>query len=563
MDKEKLSRLEIEETELEAIEDALEEKQNELETRRDVAESNGNTKRKEQLDAELAEVEELLKQVKEEIKAAKDQPKEAFPKTEEKVRGTVPTVAEETGNRAVPTAIDGMEEATNKLAEKMDSLKNYIDIKKDKKEEEAKAKAEEKEKVAFEKYHEDELKSKAAKLRKEAAEEEAKKVKEEKEKRKEEEKESKKDEPKAASEEDLSEYEKCFNDGVAAYAKEKYDKAFQNIFKVANAGRSSKLGKEKLGQAEQLLARMYKNGQGTSVDNERAWFWFEKAADHENVEGCLALGQHNADLTPKNPQEETEFREKALKYFKIAGDNESKVGKEKFIEICIKKKNLISNGDIRTARRFLDDLIELEEDSFIKQTLRDKKKELSEKDSNGKGKASSKRNNNKLYNGYLDVIAILGALVTILGVMCICNYILEFQDTIFNFSKLIPNYFRNHEPPYLPYLFDWGQESLFAFNEFAQPYGSGVAFWGLFLFPVGFFLSATSSVERRGKIANFVCEFALYFSAISGFMTYYYYINITSHSMVPWHGIAIAALIVFNIQIFRLPGMLIRYFIEK
>ena len=557
MDKEKLSRLEIEETELEAIEDALEEKQNELETRRDVAESNGNTKRKEQLDAELAEVVELLKQVKEEIKAAKNQPKAAFSKTEEKVRGTVPTAAEETAKRAVPTAIDGMEEATNKVVEKIDSVKSFMEAKKDKKAEEAKVKAEEKAKEAFEKCHEDELKAKAAKIRKEAAAEETKKAKEEKEKRKEEEKAAKKDEAETVSEGDLSEYEKCFNDGVAAYAKGKYGEAFQNLYKIGNAGKASRLGKEKIGQAEQLLARMYKNGQGVAVDDERAWFWFEKAAEHENVEGCLALGQHNADMTPKNPQEETEFRENALKYFKIAGENDSKVGKEKFIEICIKKKNLVSGGDIRTARRFLDDLIELEEDSFIKQTLKDKKKRLSEKDAKGK------KNNNKLYNGYADMIAMIGALATILGVMCICNYILESQDTIFNFAKVIPNYFRNYQAPRLPYLLDWGWESLAEFDEFSQSKDGMVVRWGLFLFPVGFLLSAISSVEKRGNIANIVCEAALFFSVISGFMTYSYYVSLTSFHLVSWHGIGIAAVIIFNVQIFRLPGMIIRYFIEK
>ena len=563
MDKEKLSRLEIEETELEKIEDALEEKQNELETRRDVAEANGNTKRKEQLDAELAEVEELLKQVKEEIKAAKNQPKEEAFKKEEKARGTVPTVAEEIKNRAVPTAIDGMEEAAYKLTEKMDSLKNIIDIKRDKKEEESKIKAEGKAKEAFEKVHEDELKAKAAKIRKEAAEEEAKKAKEEKEKRKEEEKAAKKEEKEAETEADLSEYEKCFNDGVTAYATGKFDAAFKNIYKVANAGKSSKLGKEKLGQAEQLLARMYKNGQGTTADKDRALFWFEKAVEHENVEGCLALGQHNADSTPKNPQEETQFREKALKYFKIAGENGSKVGKEKFIDICIKKKNLVSGGDIWTARRFLDDLIELEEDSFIKQTLKDKKKELSERDSKGPKGSSSKRNNNKPYKGYLDIVAMVGALFTMLGVMCICNYILEFKDTFFNFAKFIPNYFKNHASPRLPLLYDLGLEAIAEYSDFATSFGNAVVSWGMFLLPVGFMLSATSSVEKRGKIANIVCEAVLYFSVISGFMAYYHYASLTYTAMVTWHGFAMGALIVFNIQIFRLPGMLIRHFVEK
>ena len=554
MDKEKLWRLEIEETDLDAIEDALEEKQNDLETRMDTAESNGNMERKKQLEVELAEVEELLKQVKEEIKAAASKQEEQPREKEEKARGAVPTAVDEAVNHTVPTAIDGLEEFA-------DNVKNVFGGSKREKTEEAKekAKAKEKEKAkeAEDKRHEAELKEKAAKLRKKAAEEEAAKAKAEKEAAKADEKKAEKVGVGTSSEAGLSEYEKLLNEGITAYATGKHKEAFEKIFKVANAGKSSKLSKDKLGQAEQMLARMYKNGEGTPADVSRAWFWFEKAADHENVEGCLAMGQHNAELSPKSPEEENTFRVNALKYFKIAGNNGSKVGKEKYVDICIKKKNQISFGDVLTACKFLDDLIELESDSFVKQSLAEKKKELTDKEPKKKEKKSQRRNSTTLYNGFGDALAIIGAVFAAFGVMLFCNFVLEYQDTFFNFAKMIPEYFKMNEPPVI-----WGVDILQEFDAFAQPYGSNPGLWSMLIIPVGILISSLSTIEKRGKLANLICEISLYFSAIAGFVTYYYYyVCLVPYTVEQWHGVTMAVCILILIQIPRLPGILIRRFI--
>lgn len=552
MDKEKLWRLEIEETDLDAIEDALEEKQNDLETRMDTAESNGNMERKKQLELELAEVEELLRQVKEEKKAAASKPEPQPEEKEEKARGAVPTVVDETVNRTVPTAIDGLEEFTDNVKKVFGGPKSE---KTQEAKEKAKAKEKEKAKEAEDKKHEAELKEKAAKLRKKAAEEEAAKTKAEKEAAKADEKKAEKTGGGVATGAELSEYEKLLNEGITAYATGKHKDAFEKIFKVANAGKDAKLSKDDLGQAEQLLARMYKNGEGTPVDTNRAWFWFEKAADHGNVEGCLAMGQHNAELTPKSPAEENTFRENALKYFKIAGNSGSKVAKEKYVDICIKKKNQISFGDVLTACKFLDDLIELESDSFVKQSLAEKKKELTDKEP--KKKKTQKRNSTTLYNGFGDALAIIGAVLAALGVMLFCNFVLEYQDTFFNFAKVIPEYFKVNEPPVV-----WGEEILQEFDNFAQPYGSNPGRWSMLMIPAGFLLSAFSNIEKRGIIANLLCEISLYFSVIAGFVTfYYYYVCLVPYEMEIQYGVAMAVCILVLIQIPRLPGILFRRFI--
>ncbi len=561
MDREKLLRLEIEATEPDAIEDALEEKQNDLETRMDTAESNGNMERKKQLEVELAEVKELLKQVKEEKKKAAEKPKEQPAKKEEKARGAVPTAVEEKERRAVPTAIDEKQQfadnMADKLSDKLTAMTGVIGKMREKSEEskeKSKEKAKEKAEEAQEKRHEAELKEKAAMLRKKATEEEAVKAKAEKEAAKAEEKKAEKaekDGSDADSAAELPEYEKLLNEGIADYATKKYKDAFQKIFKVANAERKSKLSDEKLGQAEQLLGRMYKNGEGTTADESRAWFWFEKAAEHENVEGCLAMGQRNAELTPKSPEEEETFRENALKYFKIAGNNGSKVAKEKFVDICIKKKGQISFGDNITASKFLDDLIALEDDSFLKQRLADKKKELNAKPS----KDRPKRNSRKFYAGSRDAWAIIGALLTAFGVMCFCNAQLQDVDVFFNFSNIIPEYFINNMPPI-------GSLAEALFREFEilyTYYADATPYWAALFIPAGFFLSSISYVEKRGTLANLCCEASLYFSVISCVMVVYCCVKLWGVSVEEIFGLVLFFVITAVIpQIF---GAIIRFFI--
>lgn len=567
MDRDKLKLLDIEATELDAIEDALVEKQNDLETRMDNAESNGNMERKKQLEVELSEVEELLKQVREEMKAAASKPAEApteeTAKKEEKSRGVVPTAIEE-GSRVVPTAISKSEEVADSIAEKISGVKSIFGGKSAEEKESAKAKSEEKAKAAEEKKHEEELKAKAAQLRKKAAEEDAVKEKAEKEARKAAEKEAKK-EAEEATPAELSEYEKDFNDGVAAFATSRYRESFRKIFKIANAGEATGLGKDKLGQAEQLLARMYTDGKGVDAkDESRGLFWFEKAAEHGNIEGCLAMGQHFADLTPKSPQDEEKFRKEALKYFKIAGSKDSKVGKEKYIEICEKRKSQISFIDARIACQYLDDLIELENDSFIKDRLENRKKDLMDRPKD----KSAKRNNVSVFRGLPDIFAILSALLTTFGMMLVSNYAFAGMDTFLNFERFIPKFFFE---TWLPEFLEEGIESIYpeVFEGFytALCYGmpqSGSEqglFWAFVLVPLGFMIGAISRVEKRGAIANFLCEASLWFAAII-------YVVVMHFALVSVKGYVGASALLYALEalafvvVFRLPGLLIRKFVD-
>lgn len=569
MDREKLAKLEIEDTDLEAIEDVLEEKQNDLEIRMEAAQSNGNMERKKQLESELAEVEELLGQVKEEIKAAAFDERTQQQEKEETVHGAVPTAVDEAARHTVPVAMGAMDEP----ADKVEGVKKTFGAQKREKEEGAKEKAETKAQEAEDKKHEAELRAKAEKLRKKAAEEEAERAKTEKEI----EKEAKEAGGGAVSGADLSEYEKAFNEGIRDYATGKYTDAFQKIYKVANDGEKSGLSKEKQGQAELLLSRMYRNGEGTAADEKRADHWIKKAAEHENLEGCLAMGQQNAEQTPKSPEEENTLRENALKYFEIAGKQGSKVGKQKYIEVCIKKKNQISSANIRTASNFLDELIALEEDSFLRQSLEDTKSELRKAPFGKKGKGGiggyfGILSGGKMYKDFRDVLAIVGALLALYGVILTCYSISGFPDTVFHFAWMVPErfykwpkFFSNNTINDILYVvleFFGGVD--FA-EHFAGSYESrNVIAWGISVFiPAGYMLSALSRVEERGKIANVVCEVSMYVSAALGFIAFYCFVNyrytVANRNRDPGAVDVLFSLSVLAIiLVSRIPGMIIR-----
>lgn len=568
MDKEKLARLKIEDTALEAIEDALEEKQNDLETRMEAAQSNGNMERKKLLESELAEVEELLEQVKEEIKAASGEKAQQQEK-EETVHGAVPTAVDEAAPHTVPVAMGAMDE----LADKVEGVKKTFGTQKREKEEGAKEKAAAKAQEAEDKKHEAELKAKAEKLRKKAAEEEAERAKAEKEI----EKEAEAAGSGAVSGAALSEYEKAFNEGITDYATGKYTDAFQKIYKVANDGENSGLSREKRGQAEWLLSRMYKNGEGTDVNEKRAEYWLKKAAEHENLEGCLTMGQLISEQTPKSPEEENTLRENALKYFEIAGKQGSKIGKQKYIEVCIKKKNQISSANIRTASNFLDELIALEEDSFLRQSLEDTKSELREasfvkKGNGGIGGRFGRCPGGKMYKDFRDVLAIVGALLAMYGVILTCCSISGFPNIVFHFEWMVskrfyewPKFFSNNTINDILYVV----LEFFGGVDFAEHFAGSfesrnVIVWGISVFiPAGYMLSAISRVEERGKIANVVCEVSMYVSAALGFIAFYYFVNysytVANRYRDPGAGDVLFSLSVLAIiLVSRIPGMIIR-----
>ena len=154
--------------------------------------------------------------------------------------------------------------------------------------------------------------------------------------------------------------------------------------------------------------------------------------------------------------------------------------------------------DVRIACQFLDDLIELEEDSFIKDRMQNRKKELMDRPKDKR----VKKNNVSIFKGMPDIFAILSAILTTLGMMLFSNYVFANADTFLSFNKIIPKYFLQ---TWVPQILDEGIEVVLEmfFNgnlemlaEFNAVDEHGI-FWAFTLLPLGLMLGAVSRVEKR------------------------------------------------------------------
>lgn len=551
MDKNKLKDLGIEESDLSAIQDALEELQNDLENRIDKAESNGNEARKKELEGELSEVEALLVQVKEE-KASQKEAEKAPGKKEagEKGHGAIPVVVEEEPKHTIPTALDPKDELKDAVADKLNGIKGLFGAhKKDSKASDSEEGADTSkagEEASLDKEHEKKLKAQAEAIRKNAAQ----KAEEEKEATESELEAEEAVKASATSGSELTDLEKKLDEAVIAYAAGNKTEAFSKFYDVANLGDDYHMADDRLGEAQKFLGLMYKKGEGTTADVTRGVFWLEKASKLGNVEACLILGQYYADLKPKSPEEETKNRNLALKYFKTAGMKDNQVGKDKFVEICLRKKDQVSSADIKTACKFLEETIAKERDEFVRQKLSDDIKTLKEKKPRVKG--ARKRNTNEMFHDIRDIFASAGSVLSLYGVMLLGNHVLANVDTILNFDRWIPEHFKEIYP-----AVNIGPDILQEFGRLDP-----VGYWGMLFLLLGYLLAGFSKVEVRGKFANLLCEISLYASAIIGFLIYYVYSSRFGYGDLDIAEIWAIVCLLLCILAAQIPGKIYKYFFD-
>jgi len=79
-----------------------------------------------------------------------------------------------------------------------------------------------------------------------------------------------------------------FGDGVDAYTKGDYEKAFSEWEPLAEQGFS---------EAQYNLGLMYINGQGVLKDNKKAFYWYKKSAEQGNARGQYGLGKMYGAIT--------------------------------------------------------------------------------------------------------------------------------------------------------------------------------------------------------------------------------------------------------------------------
>ena len=127
---------------------------------------------------------------------------------------------------------------------------------------------------------------------------------------------------------------------------------------------------------------------------------------------------HYINLPPQNNQEDNENVDTALKYFAIAADNGNVPARTDYINICLQRN--ITASEKSKAIEYIQKNIKIENDSYVKDTLKKDKKELSKKITrSATGKSGVYVNPGK--GGIVRVIAYLGAFVAIYASLNLCS----------------------------------------------------------------------------------------------------------------------------------------------
>lgn len=219
--------------------------------------------------------------------------------------------------------------------------------------------------------------------------------------------------------------------GIAEYAKSDYTNAYATLNAAVNDAKNSR--DPQLGMAEYLLAQMYKNGQGVpNKDKQRAEFWFEKAAEHKNPHAALETGISWGNRTPGSVAEADEIIKKSLKYFELAVDNSAldpkliniyKDAMDKYIQVCESKT--VANSHLRQAYDYLDKLVSLEKDAYLKEQIKKRKEALKNSKKAAGSSISSGGASLVMINGVSDGALLVSVLLYIIGAMEMCRGLID------------------------------------------------------------------------------------------------------------------------------------------
>jgi len=148
------------------------------------------------------------------------------------------------------------------------------------------------------------------------------------------------------------------------YKVKHYDKAFPLLKKLAEEDDIT---------SQYIIAQMYKEGQGTTKDNDRWEYWIRKSADAGEVSAQFDYGKYlvaNADKDSKNLG-------KGLDYLEMAGKQDDTDAIRSYYEIV--STNHGSRANIKKALVFCQKLIDTATDSYDKEQLASGYKVLNEK----------------------------------------------------------------------------------------------------------------------------------------------------------------------------------------
>lgn len=509
MDFDKIKELGIESEDLQEILKLLDEMQSDYLERLEYAES---SEERMQMEKQLDEIAKQYKLVKAELKKASGS--KAQNKTE---KLNIPVAAQLDDVKVSASSNDLNQEKKDKLAFKNDKLH----------EKELRKQVDQKKKESLQQQKEE---------KKEAGKELKKKVNEDK---------------KIAENNNtsFSTSSDILGDALVAYHNGNYSSAFSGISNIVNDEKESeKYDKDKLGFAKYVLALMYKKGQGTKIDEQRANFWFEQGAKDGCPEACVECGLYWAGRTPQSVKEDEENVKNALKYFKQAVDgckrNENKmkaIGKtamEKYVGVCEKKSVLLIQ--LSQAYDYLDKLKDFERDAFIKSQIDKRKEDLKQ------SKKESKRKNRT--NGVpsrrlssLDGAYIIAKIISTLG-FCII---------LMNGHEILPKV----NAPRIA-IFERSE----IFNSIVSQMSiNGYQDWtkiGIYVIIIGTFVLGFSKSNLRSSSAKNILVILTYVSAIVSLFLVAGIIN--SGAVTPEEAFKTVAIAMAGLIATKIPGSIIK-----
>ena len=309
------------------------------------------------------------------------------------------------------------------------------------------------------------------------------------------------------------------------YHNRDFDRARRELKDLSNA---KDLNKKDHGTAMFFYGLMLDRGEGGNPDPDAALFWMKSSAKLQNVDALLLLGGKYAEKLPQNGMEDIQYTAKALNCFKKAnkaqpGGNDT--AKNKYIEICCGKP--VRYRQKRTAYSYCDELAEKATDGYEKQKYLDLKDKVKQNRKINDPSKYSRRPG--MFGGVRDVVAAVGSLMTIFGVIYIFMTLLNKGGSLPNFLALKTSAYEGDRVLMQP-LADYLGEIIADFSEMICQSGeirfhmNGTLFLGLFMFVAGRLLNGLEYSTERGPVTRILVEVASIATAVTIFGSIVYYV---------------------------------------
>ena len=189
-----------------------------------------------------------------------------------------------------------------------------------------------------------------------------------------------------------------FATALHEYKVKHYDKAFPLLKKLAEEGDVT---------SQYIIAQMYKEGQGTTKDDDRWEYWISKSANGGEVSAQFDYGKYlvaNADKDSKNLG-------KGLDYLEMAGKQDDMDAVRSYYDIVVTDHG--NRANVKKALGFCQKLIDTATDSYDKEQLAIGYKTLKEK-----YKSKGKKVKNSIIQNTVSVTGATMMLLALAYVFC-------------------------------------------------------------------------------------------------------------------------------------------------